>query len=305
VTGTETPLAAYAPFEAVLDEARALGDPVEYGRSVQGRPLVAVSLPGDGPVVMVTAGIHGLEYIGVRTALEVLRRGPLPGARLVVCPVLNPDGYARTWASGGQAAVGALRKNARGVDLNRNFPLPWGARPSRLAAAGSNDPDAATYRGTGPLSEPETQALAALVTELEPHASANLHSFLGTLFAARVWHVGDWLGYQQLSRGFRAGQGLWPGYRRLGTPVLDVFTGELEDWQHHVRRCWAVCVECLSLRESWAQRHLAAPFWRFNPVAPDPVAERDAAGVRSMLTASLGLSRPPAREGADQTRDAW
>lgn len=305
MTRLALPLAPYAPLDVVLEEAAGLGVAREYGRSAEGRPLLAVALPGDGPVVMVTAGIHGIEYVGVRVALEVLRRGPVPGARLVVCPVLNPDGYARTWASGGQAAVGALRKNARGVDLNRNFPLPWGARPSRLAAAGSDDPRAATYRGPSPLSEPESAALAALVAELEPHASANLHSFLGTLFAARVWHVGDWLGYQRMSRAFRVGQGRWPGYRRLGTPVFDVFTGELEDWQHHVRRCWAVCVECLTLPESWAQRRMAGSFWRFNPVDPDPIVQRDAAGVRSMLEAALGMGRPPARAGAAVARTEW
>jgi predicted deacylase len=255
--------------------------------------------------VLVTAGIHGLEYVGVRTALEVLRAGPLAGARLVVCPVLNPDGYARTWATGGQGPVGVLRKSARGVDLNRNFPLPYGARPSRLAAAGSDDPAAPTYRGPAPLSEPETRAIAALVASEAPHASANLHSFLGTLFAARVWHPRDWMGYQRLSAGFRAGQGRWPGYRRIGTPVFDVFTGELEDWQHHVHRCWAVCVEVLTLRESWAQRALPGPFWRFNPLDPDPVTRRDAGGVRAMLSAALSLPRPPDRPGAARTSVQW
>ena len=94
---------------------------------------------------------------------------------------------------------------------------------------------------------------------------------MGTLIAARVWHPGDWFGYQRLARAFRRGQGRWPGYRRLGTPVLDVFTGELEDWQHHVKRCWGVCVECFSWPETLAQHWSApTPFWRFNPPRPRP-----------------------------------
>ncbi|MEZ4238432.1 MAG: M14 family metallopeptidase [Myxococcota bacterium] len=282
-----------------------MGEAATYGTSVQGRPLLAVTLPGDGPVVLVTAAIHGIEYVGTQVALEILRAGPLPGATRVVCPVLNPDGYARTWEQVGEGGVAAMRKNARGVDLNRNFPLPWSATPSRLGVAGSDDPAAATYRGPAPLSEPEASGLAALVQARRPHASANLHSFLGTLFAARVWHPGDWMGYQRLSKAFRAGQGTWPGYRRLGTPLFDVFTGELEDWQHHVQQCWAVCVECLSLGESWRQRALPAPFWRFNPAEPGPLATRDAAGVRSLLSAALTLPRPPARPEAAATRPSW
>ena len=294
-------LAPYRPLEAVLDEARSLGRATTYGTSAEGRPLVAVEVGGGARLLQVTAGIHGVEYIGVETALAVLRAGPVPGARLRVCPVLNPDAYARTWASSGEGSLHQLRRNARGVDLNRNFPLPWGARPSWVPGSGSLDPTDATYRGPAPLSEPETASLVALLGTEAPHASANLHSFMGTLICARVWHPRDWWGYAGLCRAFRRGQARGLGYLRLGTPVLDVFTGELEDWQHHVQRTWAVCVECFGVGESYRQ-HLRAPgvFWRFNPRHPDPVAARDAAGVRAMLEASLGLDRPPARAGAQR-----
>jgi hypothetical protein len=220
--------------------------------------------------------------------------------------VLNPDGYAATWERGGQGRVRELRKNARGVDLNRNFPMPWGARPSRVPFAGSSDPDSATWRGPAPLSEPESAAVAAWMVEHEPHASANLHSFMGALIAARVWHGEDWRTYSELARAFRAGQGHGWGYLRLASPWMDVFTGELEDWQHHALRCWSVCVESFSLAES-VQQHLRAPtgFWRFNPRHPVPVASRDASGVREMLTRALGLPRPPARPGASACLSDW
>ena len=234
------------------------------------------------------------------------RRGPLPGVALWVCPVLNPDAYETTWRAQGQGTVAAFRKNARGVDLNRNFPLPWSARPSRLAIAGSSDPAHATYRGPAPLSEPETRCLAEWIRELEPHGSVNLHSFMGTVICARVWHPTDWSAYRALARAFRRGQGGWLGYPRLGTPVFDVFTGELEDWLHHTQRCWAACVEAFSVGESLRQ-HLSAPtpFWRFNPRHPDPVVDRDATGVRAMLTAMAARPRPPERPGAATTLLSW
>lgn len=306
-----TLLAPYPALDELLAEARSLGRPEVYGRSVEGRALTAVSLPGgdpdpDRPVVVVTAAIHGIEYVGVSVALEVLRRGPVPGADLWVIPVINPDAYARTWAAGGEASVAALRRNANGVDLNRNFPLPWGASPSRMPGSGSPDPAAATYRGTAPLSEPETRHLAALLTRLQPHSSLNLHSFMGTLICARVWRPDDWLGYRRLVRAFRRGQGGLLRYQRLGTPVLDVFTGELEDWQHHVLRCWGICVECFSLPETfWQHPRAPSPFWRFNPRDPGPVVARDAAGVRAALSASLQLPRPRRIAGAAHVLASW
>lgn len=298
-------MSPYPSLDAVLTEADGLGTSFEYGRSVQGRPLMGVDAGGDGPLVTVTGGLHGIEFIGVQVALGVLRLGPLPGVRLVVFPVINPDGYARTAADGGAGRVRDLRKNANGVDLNRNFPMPWDARPSRLPLSGGSDPDGPTYRGSAPLSEPESRSLAEWMADNRPHASANLHSFMGALIAARVWQWEDWRGYTQLCRAFRREQH-GSRYLRLATPLFDVFTGELEDWQHHALGCWSVCVESFSLRESVWQ-HLRAPtsFWRFNPRHPAPIATRDAVAVRAMLSHAATMPRPPSRRPAQITRATW
>lgn len=298
-------LPPYPSLTELEAELQRLGTVQTYGSSVDGRPLWVVEAGGEGPRVVVTAGLHGPEWIGVQVALEVLRRGPIEGTRLAVLPVLNPDGYAHTDAAVGDAPLGMLRKNARGVDLNRNFPLPWGARPSRVPFAGASDLHAATYRGPSPLSEPETEALAAWMRDDPPHASVNLHSFMGTLLPARVWHPADWLGYRRLTRAFRHTQG-GLAYPRLSTPVFDVFTGELEDWQHHTLGCWAVCVECFSVAASLRQ-HLRAPsvFWRFNPRDPAPVVARDAPAVRALLAAAAREPRPPQREQGVRQLPAW
>lgn len=294
------PVDGYGRLLARVDEALRSG--FDYGVSVQGRPLRGIELGTEGPRVLVTAGIHGIEWIGVLVALEVLRQGPIEGARLLVCPALNPDGIARTEGTGGDAPVGSLRKNANGVDLNRNFPLPYGATPSRIPFAGAMNATSATYRGPAPLSEPETRALIELLADDPPHAAVNLHSFMGTLIAARVWHPSDWLGYRRMVQAcHRAGA----RYQRLGSPVFDVFTGELEDWLHHGLGCWAVCMECFSVAESFRQ-HLRAPtaFARFNPTDPSAVVARDAPAVRAMLRAALEHPRPPRREGAERIR-SW
>ena len=134
--------------------------------------------------------------------------------------------------------------------------------------------------------------------KIDPWASANLHSFMGTLIPPRVLHLADHRAYASLARAFRSGQS-HARYRRLCFPPLDVFTGEQEDFQHHVMGTWALCVETLTLLASFRQ-HRQRPelFWRFNPIDPAPWVASDSAGVVAFLAAALQRSRPPRRPGA-------
>jgi protein MpaA len=75
--------------------------------------------------------------------------------QMTVVPNLNPDG-----------AAAFRRQNGRGVDLNRNFPVGHGT--------GCWSPT--NYGGPVPFSEPETQALRALVDELRPEVVVGFHS---------------------------------------------------------------------------------------------------------------------------------
>lgn len=292
--------------EAELDQlaARLRGEIVTYGASVEGRPLRALRVPADqpsAPKLVCGANIHGVEWIAGQVAHGLLRRlveaDPYQlrrRAELWVIPCINPDGHARTWQRLGRGSLPELRANARGVDLNRNFPLPGGAVPSRLPGAGSTIPGAPTYRGPAPLSEPETAALSALLTELRPHATANLHSFMGTLIPASVRDRPAYRVYRELCRAFADAQ---PShrYRRLASRHFDVFTGEQEDHQHHTLDGWALCVETFTLAASFRQ-HMRAPalFWRFNPRDPAPWIDNDVAGLFAYFNAALAHPRPSA-----------
>jgi len=132
------------------------------GRSVEGRPLrVHVRIVDGLSPTIIFGGFHGDEPKSVRlanklvewlTAKEHLRR---PGS-FVVVPIVNPDGYARR-----------RRRNARGVDLNRNFPTSnWerGQRRSRL------------FGGNRPASEPEARAVIRLIERYEPSRIVTIHS---------------------------------------------------------------------------------------------------------------------------------
>lgn len=123
------------------------------GRSVQGRPLTAWRLgePGRRTVVLI-ATMHGDEPAS-RQILASLRDGRrIRGIDLWVIPTYNPDGLAR-----------GTRRNARGVDLNRNFPHDWA------------ELDGAYESGPRPGSEPETRAVMRFLRRVEPRRVLSFH----------------------------------------------------------------------------------------------------------------------------------
>jgi murein endopeptidase len=128
---------------------------VGIGRSAKGRPLLAFRA-GDTTSpsrALVVGCIHGTECAG--TAVTRVLARSAPAVDLWVVSNLNPDGFAL-----------GRRQNARGVDLNRNFPSEWraGGRPW--------DPE---YPGPRPLSEPETRAAAALIRRIRPEVTIWFH----------------------------------------------------------------------------------------------------------------------------------
>jgi protein MpaA len=121
------------------------------GRSSQGRPLFARRFGvGAGPALVVVGGVHGDEPASVEAVVELcawLEQRP-PARPVWVMPAMNPDGLcART------------KNSATDVDLNRHFP----ARNFTAEHPHGYSP------GPQPLSEPESQTLAALV-DTEPVA---------------------------------------------------------------------------------------------------------------------------------------
>lgn len=123
------------------------------GHSVRGRPIRAWRLgePGRRPMVLIST-MHGNEP-HTRRILETLRDGrAIRGVDLWVIPTYNPDGLARH-----------TRRNARGVDLNRNFPYQWA------------DLDGSYESGPRPASEPETRAVMAFLREVDPRRVLSFH----------------------------------------------------------------------------------------------------------------------------------
>ncbi len=148
------------PLPIGPDAYRYPGGWVTLGWSVEGRPIRCL-LMGEGPKLIVVIGaIHGDEPVGaplVRLLARRLEAQPelLEGRQVALIPVANPDGLAH-----------GARLNARGRDINRNWP--------------SDNWIPGERRGPRPLSEPETRALYHLIGNRRPHRIVALHQpFIG------------------------------------------------------------------------------------------------------------------------------
>jgi beta-N-acetylhexosaminidase len=130
------------------------------GTSAKGRPITAVRVGATqaARTVLVVGAIHGDELAG-RAVTRRLRRVRAPrGVALLIVDDLNPDGSAA-----------GTRQNARGVDLNRNFPFNWKAMGT---------PFDTHYAGASPLSEPESRAAADLIRRVRPRITVYYHQKL-------------------------------------------------------------------------------------------------------------------------------
>jgi hypothetical protein len=95
-------------------------------------------------------------------------------------PVANPDGYDFSFTPGNRLWRKTTREQngipgtqtGDGVDPNRNFAENWGYDNE----GSSPDPSSETYRGPGPNSEPETQAMDRLLRDGRFAFQVNYHS---------------------------------------------------------------------------------------------------------------------------------
>jgi hypothetical protein len=193
--------------------------PVVIGYSVAGRPIEVYTF-GDGPRQrMIVAGIHGgYEWNTIELAdelMEYIYENPdvIPDdVTLYVLRNLNPDGDARAHGIDG-------RVNDHGVDLNRNFPTNWASEWDRDGCWVYRP----TTGGTGPGSEPETQALMGFLQTHDIDALISYHSAaLGVFPGGEPWEKKSIEFAKQLAKA-----------TKYPFPPIDtgcVFTGTLADY---------------------------------------------------------------------------
>ena len=144
-------LASFASREAIPNDTE-----IEFGRSVQNRPLTFIRRGNpNGIRVLVVGVIHGDEPAGLAVT-DILKKMDVPAnVDLWILPELNPDGiFLKT------------RQNANKVDLNRNFPVRW--KP--LGEVGFWQ-----WAGNGPATEPEVLAMMKLGKVIQPQFNVWYH----------------------------------------------------------------------------------------------------------------------------------
>ena len=116
-TGLRGPPAVVEELPAYHDNhmhVRLPGDGVRsaaLGESTRGQPIRIFTLGSGRPRILVVGSVHGNEPAGTVVATRLLHGHRPARGSLWVVQDLNPDGHAAK-----------KRRNARGVDLNRNFP---------------------------------------------------------------------------------------------------------------------------------------------------------------------------------------
>lgn len=147
---------------------------VKVGHSQKGRKIYAKRQgPASAPYVLFALGqMHGSEPKGrnVITALRSLKIPATSQVQIWSITTMNPDGARR-----------GTRGNARGVDLNRNFPTNW-----------KRSPKGTYYSGKKPASERETRAIMKFVNQIKPNAVLSFHQHANIVFSvcskpSRAW----------------------------------------------------------------------------------------------------------------------
>jgi protein MpaA len=152
---------------------------IEGGKSVKGRPLVYATFgdPQAENTTLVFSTVHGDEVTPLYIALQLAqwlkeRQGQLIKTRVVIAPLVNPDGFFH---------IPKTRVNENGVDINRNLKThDWDSKALPYWKT--------RYRGDrrrnpGPKagSEPETIFTEELIRRVKPQKILSIHSPLNFL----------------------------------------------------------------------------------------------------------------------------
>jgi hypothetical protein len=178
-------LAAKHPEFATLHD---IGDSWETTAGKAKRDIWALRLTtgGSKPNVTIAGCHHAREIVTPELTLKMAEHlvegygtdaeatALVDSREIWIIPLVNPDAHSRAvggadWRKNANNETGGKRRI--GVDLNRNYDIAWGT------VGDSGNPEADTFRGKAPFSEPETQAIRDQLTKHKPVVYLTYHSF--------------------------------------------------------------------------------------------------------------------------------
>lgn len=143
------------------------------GTSNNGRALVYADFGNEkaANVTLILTMVHGDEITPLYLGVEIIHwlkehESELKDNRIIVAPLVNPDGFYRNPRT---------RMNAHGVDVNRNFATKdWEMGAKKWKTAFRSDPR--RFPGSAPRSEPETIFQEELIRQYMPQKIMSVHS---------------------------------------------------------------------------------------------------------------------------------
>jgi len=158
-----------------------LAQPLTFagGYTVQSRPMVVRDFHFDKKAgdkadkekrILILGGIHGDEYSSISIMfkwMELLDASENKDFRWRFVPTVNPDGLLD-----GQA----VRQNANGVDLNRNFPSEDWVALAEEYWTNTTSRNPRRYPGDRPASEPEVQWVVQQIKSFKPDVIVSVHA---------------------------------------------------------------------------------------------------------------------------------
>src|SRR3954454_16350348 len=226
-------------------------------KTIEGRDVHYVEITNnvtaaDGkPVFYVQGAIHGNESAAsedsMEFAIDIVNQSKanakvsalLDHVRVIVVPLVNPDGYAHTPSPRRANCNSATpltppltcpTSTSQGVDMNRNYPTGWGSSVGVTIA----------QRGKGPGSEPEVQNTMSIIASHQTVALITAHTNERAIFYPPFdLKAGDTpelnTGYKALAQAMLAATN--NGYTNTRDSAHDYETsGETNDWSYYATR---------------------------------------------------------------------
>ncbi len=151
---------------------------------------------------------------------------------LFFVPCLNPDGYIHN-ETNDPNGFGMHRKNKApvgtnnpGVDLNRNYSYGWNT------TGVSSDPNNDTYPGSGPFSEPETQAMKWMVENYGFKTALNAHSYGKQLLFPVGTTVAEFADHHDYFQDLSNHMVKYNGYSAIKSSGLYPASGDSDDYMY-------------------------------------------------------------------------
>lgn len=187
------------------------------GKSLDGKNIFAVKLGNGKTEVLFNGSAHAREHMTTNLLMKMIDeyayafsknlyfdgfnvREVLNRTTIWFIPMTNPDGVTLVQLgpdslgsnvskkaieiNGGSKNFTSWKANARGVDLNRNYPTMW-----RTVSNNPGRPSESHYKGPVPLSEPESQTIYKFILSKNFKTLVDYHSSGEVLYARLPGHI--------------------------------------------------------------------------------------------------------------------